>query len=639
MKMRRRIINGSRKCLEQLFMDKLETTITKDPKIANLGGVPLPINRVRGYIRILAARKELATEPELLTRMEADGSTDQDYVWALIYFLLRAGLVKEAAQYVAANKRSISSYDSRFPRYIEKYVADPDRRLPPEMRQAINNTYHSTMRVAPTDSLDPYRMACYKIIGRCELARRVLDIKAKDEEDWLWLQFALAREVNRVEENAGEVFGLEQLQNTVREIGQKYFSSNTEGSTNFGTFFFMQILAGMFEQAVAWLAKDQHSPVAAVHFAIVLAYYGLLRVSDLTVSDILSFTTTQKPRLAFALQVGYYTGEFRLAKPEAAADYLILLCLNADLGGEAGRRQAEICYEALRELVLETREFAQLLGDIRYDGQRIPGAIQQRLKLIRTKDNNAAETNVEFLKMLTIQAAAAADESGRTTDAVLLYHLADEYDTVITICNRALSEDLSVELGYDHIRLEPLKARAIEDGQQANSTLSLTSVDDPYILTKNMFDLYTSRGDIILQSIHKPNRDSCLVLQKMAIARQLVEAGQWQNAYNAISELNMLPLGQMGNMGVIRNFAQSFGQLESVVARNIGDLLMWTITCCGHLRENVEKSDWEDPTRKGQATRYLQTARDLMVFAGLVRFKLPPRVFEALARAGQEVGV
>jgi hypothetical protein len=40
----------------------------------------------------------------------------------------------------------------------------------------------------------------------------------------------------------------------------------------------LQILGGMFEQAVAYLGT--YSPVTAVHFAIALAYYGLLRVSD-----------------------------------------------------------------------------------------------------------------------------------------------------------------------------------------------------------------------------------------------------------------------------------------------------------------------------------------------------------------------
>jgi nuclear pore complex protein Nup93 len=66
---------------------------------------------------------------------------------------------------------------------------------------------------------------------------------------------------------------------------------------------------------------------------------------------------------------------------------------------------------------------------------------------------------------------------------------------------------------------------------------------------------------------------------------------------------------------------------------------MWTITCCGRHREALLSSQYEDWTRKKIADDLLQAAKDLMVFAGLIRYKLPPRVFEVLARAGQDVGV
>jgi len=124
--------------------------------------------------------------------------------------------------------------------------------------------------------------------------------------------------------------------------------------------------------------------------------------------------------------------------------------LNSDVEGEQGKRQTQLCHEALRELVLETREFAQLLGDIRNDGQRIKGAIEQRLKLIRI-DNEQT-----FLRQITIGAAQIADENGRITDAVLLYHLAEEYDDVISVCCRAVSDATSTEPGDTPVRLEPL---------------------------------------------------------------------------------------------------------------------------------------------------------------------------------------
>lgn len=60
--------------------------------------------------------------------------------------------------------------------------------------------------------------------------------------------------------------------------------------------------------------------------------------------------------------------------------------------------------------------------------------------------------------------------------------------------------------------------------------------------------------------------------------------------------------------------------------------------CCSRHREVLLNGQFEDPTRRALADQLLQKAKDLMVFAGLIRYKLPPRVFEMLAREGQDFG-
>lgn len=274
---RKRILDGSRRCLERAFFEQLESIVAKNPKEANIGGVPTTINKVRAYIRILEARKELTTDSVELQRL------GDDYCWAFIFFLLRCGLVKEAADYVTSNSSSFRSLDRNFITYITSYASNPDRRLPRQIQDRITAEYQQRSRIAPENSLDPYRMACYKVIGRCELGKMRLDSVGQGIEDWIWLQFSLAREVNRVEESAGEVHGLEEVRETIREIGQRYFSKGSEGMGSYGTYFFLQILGGMFEQAVAYLYT--YAYVAAVHFAIALDFYGLLRVADFSVSD------------------------------------------------------------------------------------------------------------------------------------------------------------------------------------------------------------------------------------------------------------------------------------------------------------------------------------------------------------------
>ena len=274
MKIRKRNIDGSRRSLEQAFYNQLESLVAKNPKEAQLGGVPTAINKVKAYIKIRNARKDLV--PDGYDLFQSNG----DYVWPLIFFCIRCGLVKEAADYVTDNAVHFRTFDKNIITYLTNYASSPDRRLDRKMQPLCNNIYTS---LSKADAIDPYRVACYKLIGRCDLSKRNLDNISQGVEDWIWLQFSLAREVNRAEESAGEVFGLEEVRETIREIGQRHFAKGAEGLGGYGTFFHLQILGGMFEQAVSYLYS--YSYVAAVHFAIALDYYGLLRVSDFAVSE------------------------------------------------------------------------------------------------------------------------------------------------------------------------------------------------------------------------------------------------------------------------------------------------------------------------------------------------------------------
>ena len=259
------------------FYSNLESLVARNPREASLGGIPTITNRVRAYIRIRNSRKDLAPDSIELQVL------NDDYCWALIFFLLRSGFVKEAAEYVSNNAGPFRALDRNFVTWITEYARDPNRRLPRVQQDRINADYQQRIRIAPENSLDPYRMACYKIIGRCELSKRSIDNISQGVEDWMWLQFSLAREVNRAEEAANEVYGLEEVRGMIREIGQRHFQKGSEGPGGYGTFFYLQILGGLFENAVMYLYS--HSYVAAVHFAIALDFYGLLRVADFSISE------------------------------------------------------------------------------------------------------------------------------------------------------------------------------------------------------------------------------------------------------------------------------------------------------------------------------------------------------------------
>ncbi|KAI9652044.1 MAG: hypothetical protein M1831_007236 [Alyxoria varia] len=654
--LRKQILYGSRKFLEENFFKTVEDEVAKNPQDGNPGGRPAKIDQVRAYVRILVAKKKLAAANYELQKV------NDDYCWVLIFYLLRAGLVKEAMQYVSENERAMKSMDSNFPLFIKSFSSDPERRVPQNLQRKMDSEYYQRSKNAPEGSIDPYRMACYKIIGRCDLDRKsFIDIDI-EYEDLIWLYFCLARESSKVEEVSEQVFDLKDVQNMIREIGQQHFMdpSAAQAGQSYSIYFLLQMLSGMFEEAVSYLYS--HNYVAAVHFAIGLDFYGLLRVSDFSVSEskLLTYTTRQKPQISFARLLGEYTSDFRIARPEAATDYITLICLNADLPGELGQSQVWVCHEALKELVLQTREFALLLGDIRADGKRIKGAIEQRLPLMSLDDRDG------FLRVLTTQAASIADDNGRTTDAVLLYHLASEYDNVIATINRALSDALSLDLGQEQLRLQPLKPRdaaasasteatdAPQEDAQAladGSTLSLTSVDDPATLARNMLNLYDSNAKLYISKIRPQNRDAIRILLRMSEIKTRVLAGRWAESFDLIQGLEILPLTANGNVNVIRGAAQGLNNLQPVVARNIGSLLVWTVECCSQQRKILRESSWQIGGGTGGAgganninengremLKGLASAtRDVMVFAGMVRYKLPGDVYEMLAMAGQDV--
>ncbi|ODA80925.1 hypothetical protein RJ55_03885 [Drechmeria coniospora] len=629
--MRKRILQGSNRFLERQFLREVESLIAKHPHEAKLGGLPDITSKVKAYIRLRSARKDLVPDNTDLQQIQGE------YVWAVVFYLLRSGHVNEAAQYVNDNSNQFRGIDRTFATYLNNYAASEDRRITNrKLLDRCTNEYVQRSRNAPDNSIDPFRMACYKVIGRIELSNRNLDGLNTDINDWVWLQFNLAREGDKTVEMAGESYGLAELQSSIREIGLKHFpKASAEDTTNgsFGMFFYLQILSGMFEDAVAYLYPFSY--VDAVHFGLALGYYGLLRPSDpvSASNDLRSHSVKNLPQINFGRMLGYYTRDFRAADVVSAVDYLALVCLNRDLGGEAGQRHGSLCHEALRDLVLETREFSKLIGDIRPDGRRIRGIIEERGPLIGLDDED------DFVNTVTLQAASFADENGRTTDSVLLYHLAGEYDSVVAIVSRALSEAISLEIGEDPMRLMPVKPRAAgEEAQgQQGSSLSLASIDDPVELARTMMAMY-ERDAMFYRKIQDQNKVACRVLLEMSIIKKLVEAGQWAQGLDKIRGLEILPLEAAGDASTVRAYASKFSGLSQPVSINVPNLLMWTIICCTRQREQLSNGQFSgnEGTRLMMAEQLKQMTLDLTTYTSQLRYRFPPHLHEALARASAE---
>lgn len=103
--------------------------------------------------------------------------------------------------------------------------------------------------------------------------------------------------------------------------------------------------------------------------------------------------------------------------------------------------------------------------------------------------------------------------------------------------------------------------------------------------------------------------------------------------------LAILPLTAEGSVSYIRNTVQTFSTLPPVVSRIVGQLMMWCIQCIGKRRESLQQGLYENDMRHALYDQLLTAARDLMTFAGMVRYKLSPKLYQALACAAGDIGL
>ncbi|KAK6357889.1 hypothetical protein TWF730_007246 [Orbilia blumenaviensis] len=615
--LRQRIEGGARGFLESTFYAQVEDTVAKFPDEAKVGGIPDPEFKVKGFINVRMSQsrdkyKEVTFE-----------SVNDWPGWGVVFYLIRCGKIAEAAGFVQKHADAFAKLEKNFVHYITAYANSPDRRLQRNLLDRLHAEWNQRIKFR-AEGMDPYKHACYKIIGRCELQKRVLPDILPTAEDWMWLQLVLTRESTAGDEPAPEVYTNADLRKAIVGFAGPHFGL---ANSNFILFFQMLLMAGLFETAVQYLYSFLY--VDAVHFAIALSYYGLLRVADETGANHTNLLTyakgrskheEQEARINFARLVGHYTQDFRKTNSEEAVDYLSLICLNSDIGGE---KQLKLCHEALRELVLETRDFARLLGDVRSDGSRERGTIQRRLKVLKLSNED------EYLHTITHQAAAQADDDGRTSDAILLYHLGEDYDTVVSLVNKNLSDSLAAgETDDNWIGSNPTIGLDAQ-GQPINQSISLTSVEDPAQLARNINEVY-SRNASIYGKVSKQNWESCGVLIRIDEAKKLYRANRPEECLQRIESLDVIPLNRSADIGVIRRRAQNFPTLHETVSRTIPLLLVMGVRCIHKLLETLRNASFQDAAKDFKMKELDGKKKSALIYAGMIQYKMPPDVYSQM---------
>lgn len=591
----RQILDRSRRYLETQFFALVEREIARNPHEARLGGTPSPETKIKAFVNVRFSKNGKWT----MSNLELINNAP---MWAVIFYLVRAGFLTEAAQYSLKNESSLSKVEKNWCAYISAFASSPIRKLPRQLADRLHTDFNQRIKFV-SESTDPFKHALYKILGRCDLSRKTLPEVLPVAEDWMWLQLSLATEAE-TESAAYEGYNLSDLQQNLVRFSAKHF--NPRG-TNPLLYFQILLLSGQFERAIHYLASQNWTD--AIHFAIILSYYGLLRVfSNESSSCSLIDNENLFPRLNFAGLLQMYSRQLQKYSSYAAVEYLSLICLNSDLP-QIGTQQRALCHTSLRSLVLESRDFAALLGDIRTDGSREAGFIEQRLALLELQDEK------QYLRTIAEHAAASSDQDGRVADAILLYHLAEEYDTVVEIINRSLGEAL----------LNPAYS-ALESKDQSGS---LTRSDDPSVLAQNMLHLYTSNASIF-SVVSQNNKDDCGILLSMVNCKKQYNLGKHDECLSIINGIGIIPVADNTSIGFVKGRAQAFSLLNDCVARNIPNLLLLAASSLRIRYDQISRNTYQEQTRQAQMASIKRRARNVSTFVGLIKYQMSEDVRLAL---------
>ncbi|ODV96352.1 hypothetical protein PACTADRAFT_49715 [Pachysolen tannophilus NRRL Y-2460] len=602
--LRKSIVKASRKYLENQFVHYINEIYRKSDPSINRISLPRQKNQDKQKkqptniekIKVLLDKKLKINGKWKLTNLITINSMP---IWAMIFYLLRAGWYEDALTLTEENIENFHKFEKSFPVYLRSYINSPERKLPEELHERLHAEFNQYFKHLNKET-DPFKYAIYKIIGRCDLTRKNLPYITLSVEDWLWTHLTLTKEDNIENDPIHERYTILDLQKTIEQLGPDNFNN----SNNNPLYLQALMLSGSYELAVQYLYSSNE--VNAVHLAISLSYYGLLRVTKTVVDSLIAVNDFGQRELNFSGLLIAYTRTFKISDPRIAVEYLTLICMTG--GNDQERKQEqEICLEYLRKLILETREFKLLLGEIKKNGVRVPGFIEEKKKLLLLEGEN------DYLQKVTEQAAIRADEEGRTDDSILLHQLSGEYNIVINLVNTLLGELLNItELD------KPLR-----------SPLGSTQ-EDIVSVAERLMESYSTNAEVSLK-IELKKKETCSKLLYIVKIRGFFVNQDWERCLKYLGALDFIPASlYKTDLNKLREMAQNVQSLDDSIARNISSLLIMTMTCVSQLTYSLVHSEYRGQTKDERLQQLKQISKNCMIFAGLVEYKMPQEIYTML---------
>jgi nuclear pore complex protein Nup93 len=446
----------------------------------------------------------------------------------------------------------------------------------------------------------------------------------------------------------------------------------------------LDIFLGEFERALAYMISFDAYVVDAIHFAVALAYYGLLRVSDSphfgdsgsggSAAEFLfpkniSFGSSGEVRevcfFQFARMVHLYSRQFNKSDPVDSLNYLALiglygkpitdskgpsthqaLSLSAQHQLQKGKEYSRALYTFVRELLLESGISPLLLGQIRADSLREMGLIEKLGPLMHLANTEA------FLNHIILPAAQDSDRYGvilllrknlklnrrsRLEDAITLYDYAQKYDIVVGILCRQLAEVLASHRNSADVRLDPLfktMGSSTSSTRPSDDAASMTEMDKAIYQANELMTVYTKQPSII-STISGEHQSTVILLLQLMRFVQVFDKKEYGQALEVLVNTGLVPTST--DMTVVSRLADDFRKVDTLVAPSLPRLLLMGMTAVSELWKALKDGIRGGAGLGGGASirqkrmEELKTqGRAIILFAGSLQYRIPADVFAKL---------
>ncbi len=605
------LLRSSRRYLETQFFEYVDRFYNKDD------GEKLPpsnINKVVHFINKVtnSAHDKKPSQGDGASTLVVNGVP----IWALIFYLLRAGLYHEANDVVTNNHSSFHKFDKNFPVYLKRYLEGGNNELPMDLNERLQGEFNQQFQFINedlTDTYDVYKYSVYKVIGKCDLSKKALPQSLNlSIEDWLWFHLSLVNVTDDTDLSARgsgllfETYTLADLQKLVILVGPKKFNA----SSNNPLYLKSLILCGLYELAVQY-TFEYINECDAVHLAIGLSYYGLLHCSapaTLSAKEVDELMVIKDGEFAINLGrlLGSYTRTFKLSDTKVACQYAMLIAMERKQEGNL-----EVCWEALRELILVSREFGVLLGGIDdVSGERLPGILEKQRALIGLENLDT------FDHIIIEKLASRCEEEGRIFDAITLYQLAREYNTAIVLLLKLLGEILSTT---------PLDKPLLIEG--------VDTVDNNVILLARHILQTFNQNPTILEKVSPHKKESLDLLIAIVDIRISFLQKRWNATIDQILKLDLIPVSDKLDLMSIRRSAELIANslIDDNVIKVIPLLLITIMTSLSQWNYAIVTRRYNSTNnQRDELDSIHKMAKNCMIYAGMVQYKMPRETYSLL---------